>query len=174
MLPKNLLAFRVTILKDASLLGFRIPHILADAESVHRILEAYASLISKPTSKISKLVDPPDVIHPLSELVKSDTGVKVPKGMGVEGIPNLLIGESFAIGLVAWCWFFFCFALKTFKLNLFKLTRAQERFIYLPRTLVEKWKREGQKELDQQGRKGEIGVVKLSNLDMITAWILKV
>lgn len=58
LLPKNLLAVRVTSLNDATILGFRVPHHLCDGESVYQVIKAYRDTVAG--EQIKTLITPPD------------------------------------------------------------------------------------------------------------------
>jgi hypothetical protein len=100
LLPKNLCTILVTILKDATLLGFRAPHDLCDGESMYHIVKGYRDLLGG--ENIPTLVMPPDVDRPLSEILKQDTKITLPAGIGTEGISYLNPNENLLLGFPAW------------------------------------------------------------------------
>ena len=164
---------QVSVLEDATLLGFRVPHHFCDGESVYDIVKAYCDTITG--EKVASLVMPRDIDCPLSSVLEEDTGVTLPTGMGIEGVPYLYPNENLCLGFGPWIRYvgYAISRMVGSKLGIFP--KSREQFIHLPGKLVAHWRGECQKELEQlmasdDGR----DVPNLSKLDAITAWFLQV
>ena len=165
--PKTNFALRVTILNDATLLGFRIPHYLADGQSMFDVVKAYCDLVAD--RDILRLVPPPDIQMPLSQLTKSDLD---PPLINVvpEGVNICTADEVHTIGLWNRITRASGILLRHLTNGLFASRDFSERYIYLPKQLVLCWQSECQRQLEAAG----LVEVKLSKLDVIAAWYLKV
>lgn len=166
-LPKNILAIRVTVLKDATLLGFRNPHLFFDADSTYQIIKAYSDIIAGKEIPTSVLL--PD--SPLSEILRDEVQFQLLDGVEVEGTPYLLPLEKLQLGLVPLLGTLADAAIKNLGSMLGISSMVSEgRFIHLPGTLVEQWKSECEAELGT----GTSSTPKISKLDVVTAWFIKV
>ena len=172
LLPKSLLTIRVTLLQDATLLGFRMPHHFCDGESTYHVVKAYRDLIAG--EKIPTLIPPPDVDHPLSEILKNDTNITLPAGVGLEDVSYLDPNENLLLGFPAWIRYVGYAVGKMVGAKLGRSAKSEEKFIHLPGKLVERWRKECQTELEQTMDSKRVDVPILSNLDVITAWFLQV
>jgi hypothetical protein len=165
--------FQVSVLEDATLLGFRVPHHFCDGESVYAIVKAYCATIAG--EKVASLVMPPDVDRPLSSVLKEDTGITLPTGMGTEGVPYLYPNENLCLGFGPWIRYvgYAVSRMVGSKLGIFP--KSREQFIHLPGKLVAHWRDECQKELEQLMASDDgQEVPNPSKLDAITAWFLQV
>ena len=136
-------------------------------------MKAYCATIAG--EKVASLVMPRDVDRPLSSILKEDTGVALPTGMEIEGVPYLYPNENLCLGFGSWIRYvgYAVSRMVGSKLGIFP--KSREQFIHLPGKLVAHWRDEFQKELKQlmasdDGRE----VPNLSKLDAITAWFLQV
>lgn len=168
LLPPNILAIRVTVLNDATCLGFRVPHFMSDSQTLHDIVAAYTDLLAG--TSIQKLVLPPDATVPASTFIE-DIAVDLPKGLSLEDIAFLHTKDVVGVGLLDFVHFVSVWLCRRIMWKLFKGTRSVEKFIHLPKALVSKWRAETQKELDGQDSEIEL---KLTELDVITSWLLQV
>lgn len=139
-----------------------------DSQSLHDILAAYADILAG--KSIRNLVLPPDVDVPASTFIQ-DTPVNLPKGLKVEEIPFLHTKDAVGVGILDFVHFVWTWLGRRIMWKLSKNTRSEEKFIYLPRSLVGKWRAESQKELDEQDSNNGL---KLTELDVMTSWLLQV
>ena len=58
--PKNIFALRATVLDDATLLGFRLPHMFSDGEGTCEVVKAFATVLSE--GQLPKLTKRPSTI----------------------------------------------------------------------------------------------------------------
>lgn len=158
------------MLKDATLLGFRIPHHLCDGESVYHVIQAYRHIVSG--QQIKTLVPAPDVETPLSEVLEMESKVPLPAGTELEGVPYLKPEEKLRVGVVPWVKYVGYAVGKMLGAKLGVSERAKEKLIHLPGKVVERWRSECQKELEQVHTSNKIPTI--SKLDVITAWFLQV
>jgi hypothetical protein len=172
LLPKNLLTIRVTVLKDATLLGFRVPHHLCDGESVFHVIKTYRDIVAG--QQIRTFVMPPDIDHPLSQVLQQDTEFPLPNGLGTEDVPYLHPSEKLLVGLRPWVHYVGYAVSRMVGAKLGISPKFEEKFIHLPGPLVEGWRSECQKELEQAAESKGIDVPTISKLDVITAWFLQV
>lgn len=170
MLPKELFTLRVTVLEDATLLGFRVPHHLCDGQSAYDIVKAYAMLVAG--RRISDLIPPPDIDVPLSSLVDKRASPSLSTEILDEKVPFLLPEDKLSLGFSAWLRYVGYAAAKMIGAKLgIKSQYSEEKYIHLPGTLVEQWQNECQEELDDSPtNKG----IYLTKMDIISAWLLKV
>ncbi|KAE9368994.1 hypothetical protein N431DRAFT_547800 [Stipitochalara longipes BDJ] len=162
ILPKNLLTIRVTSLNDATLLGFRVPHHMCDGESVYHVIKAYCDIIAG--EKIKSLINPPDVDLPLSKVLEKDSKFPLPARLGNEDTQYLQPSEKLLTGFLPWAHYVGYAVANMTGAKLGLQQKSDEKLIFLPRTLVETWRSECQKDLK---------VPVLSKLDVITAWFLQ-
>jgi hypothetical protein len=67
---------------------------------MYHIVKGYRDLVGG--ENIPTLVKPPDVDRPLSGILKQDTKITLPAGIGTEGIPYLNPNENPLLGFPAW------------------------------------------------------------------------
>ncbi|KAI5776256.1 hypothetical protein EDC01DRAFT_715175 [Geopyxis carbonaria] len=167
----TLFTLRVTLLKDATLLGFRMPHQLCDGQSVYDVVKAYSHLIAgKP---ISRIVLPPDVKTPLSALVEGSDSL--PENVR-KNAPFVHPAENFAVGVSPLVKYIGHALLGVASAKIGWGEGERERYIHLPGELVQTWRRECQEELDKAALSGGLGDgagLELTKNDVITAWFLK-
>jgi len=161
-----MVSIRATTLEDATLLGFRCSHYLVNAATLCEIIQAYCDILAD--RPIPELVWPPDSQpnQPLSDLVAIDGRDSKARH---DPIPedNLVTWADFnRIG--AWAalpmlWTTIVTVLLSWLLKSYAL---EERFMYIPAITVEKMRAEAQRKVK--------GFARLSRLDVISAWFLKV
>lgn len=174
-LPYNLFAVRVTVLTDATLLGFRVPHDLCDGGSLYEIIKAYRAIIAG--TETPQFVPPPDIGRPMSKMLRDDPGVPLPLGVSIENVQLLNPNEAYLAGFGPFLRFVVYLFWVMFARKLGLMTRSEERLIHLSGNLVERWRSECQEELDQSALlhdQGRAQTVMLTKLDVISAWFLKV
>jgi hypothetical protein len=156
----------VTVLKDATLLGFRVRHHLCDGGSRNQVITAYRDIIAGKQIKTSILL--PDT--PLSKTLE-EVKAPLPSGIKIEDTPYLYPNEKYMLGVLSWVRFFRHAISRTVgaKLGISSMG-SKARFIHLPGPTVERWKMECQRELG----KATASVPALSKLDVILAWFLQV
>jgi len=162
----GMVSIRATTLEDATLLGFRCSHYLVNAATLCEIIQAYCDILAD--RPIPELVWPPDSQpnQPLSDLVAIDGRDSKARH---DPIPedNLVTWADFnRIG--AWAalpmlWTTIVTVLLSWLLKSYAL---EERFMYIPAITVEKMRAEAQRKVK--------GFARLSRLDVISAWFLKV
>ncbi|RDW58422.1 hypothetical protein BP5796_12352 [Coleophoma crateriformis] len=167
--PKANFTLRVTVLNDSTLLGFRMPHYLADAQSMFDVVKAYCDLIAG--RQLPMLVTPPDVEMPLSQLTNIDP--QAPSSiLSIECLEKVKIcaaDEVHSLGLWNAIRTAFGVLFAHLAQGLLQSTDFSERYIYLPKDLVCRLQVECQEELERTG----LADVKLSKTDVIAAWYLK-
>jgi hypothetical protein len=172
-LPKRLVTIRVTVLKDATLLGFRFPHHFVDGNSQYELIQVYCDLVAN--KKIPTITVPPDVETPLSNLVLGTDNlpavVRSGRGAFVDPSENVSVGFWPLMKFIA-------AALSRTLLSKIGLNAKDElRFIHIPATIVKQWQEECQRELDHLASEGKLkegAGLRLSKNDILTAWFLKV
>lgn len=171
-LNDTLFALRVTVLKDATLLGFRVAHHFCDGEGLYDIIKAYCDIIwDRP---IPDLILPPDTKVPLSSLVQGKDSL--PENVD-EDIRLPHPSKNFAFGFRSLLLVIGYIFLRLFAGWLGILPSSEWKYIHLPKGIVEGWRDECQKELDEDASKGRLregAGVELTKNDVITAWFLKV
>jgi hypothetical protein len=166
-LPKTLFGIRVTVLKDATLLGFRVHHYLCDGASRGQAIKAYRDIIAGKQIATSILL--PDT--PLSKLLQKEVMSPLPSGIRTEDTPYLYPNEKYQLGVRPWIHFLGHATYRTVgaKLGIYGM-KSKVRFIHLPGPTIEHWRSECQNDL----RKAKVDVPTLSKLDIVLAWFLKV
>lgn len=173
VIPDSLLAIRVTVLKNATLFGFRTPHYLCNAAHLRRIISAYTAILSG--NEVPKLILPPDADGSLlSSLIVSNSQPSLPPGVSLEDVPECKLAECKTVGAWGGLPYILWVIFTTILSRLFTAYRLHEKYIYLPGSLVESWQAQCQKELDDGGWKSGSPAPKLSKLDIVTSWYLQV
>jgi len=144
MPPSNMLAIRVTILRDSTFLGFRVPHFLADSQSMCNILEAYTDILAG--KSIPRIAAPPDVDVPASTFIKN-TPINLPQGLKLHDIPFLHTKDVLGLGIFQFLSFFVYYLHKMIMGKIFESSKPVEKYIHLPKGLVAEWRAEAQREL---------------------------
>ncbi|TFK35478.1 hypothetical protein BDQ12DRAFT_668565 [Crucibulum laeve] len=166
---EQLFTLRVTVLNDATLLAFRVPHHFADGRSTFDIIEAYCNLISgKPIARITL---PPHV--PLSTMVhgRDELPPSVPANA-----PFIHPAENFTTGALSYVSFVGKVIYKVLAPKLGIDEPNEEKYIHLPASFVLDLQSTSQIQLDQAAKLGELkeGVgLTLTKNDVITAWLLR-
>lgn len=166
--PNQIFTLRVTLLEDATLLGFRMPHFLTDAQAGFDVIKAYCDLLAGNT--IPTLAPPPDYKLPLSQLVRQDLQTSSSTSHTLEGVRIFRPDESFTIGI----WHILRLALiliwRSLTEGLFASNTYETGYALLPKNLVARWQADCQEELENS----KIHGISLSKQDIVTAWLLKV
>lgn len=172
----NVLAIRVTVLRDATLLGFRTPHYLCDAKSIYNIVKGYSDLISG--RDILDLVLPSDTeeLPPDNEKVVNDL-----KPAGISTGDALLFTPPTAYNLSfrsSIRWAVACLV-QVISGKLRTPNCCREKYIYVSEKLISQWKSDCQREVDNHGMTETVledykVPIKLSNLDVLVGWHMKV
>jgi hypothetical protein len=173
MAPENIFALRVTVLTDATLLGFRVPHHLCDGQSTFTVVKAYCDLVSN--RPIPKLVPSPDITTPLSTQVEGKDSL--PAGISMENARFLNPAENLAVGNLYLAQNLGYLMGQGFGRLVGVVPQTEERYIHLSRQLVQRWRDDCQKELERMAKDGELpegAGIELTKNDVITAWYLKV
>lgn len=168
LLPNNLFTLRVTCLNDATLLGFRIPHHFCDGESVYHVIQGYCDIVAG--QKCKTLINPPDVEFPLSKFLEKNTKFPLPAGLGIDDVPFLHPNEKLLTGIRPWVHYVGYAVAKMIGAKLGLAQKSEEKLVHLPGPMVDQWRKDCEKESDDAGTEAP----RLSNLDIITAWFLKV
>lgn len=169
----TLLALRITILRDATLLGFRTSHHFVDADSTFTIVKAYCSLINN--EDIPELTLPPDVITPMSTLVCQEE--KAYPLANIESQPLPPPSELYPLGLFKLLRWAVPIMLQTLLQKYNIIERFEEKYVHLSGNFVDNLRREYQEELDKASSDGllERGAgLQISRNDVITSWFAKV
>lgn len=160
----GLFSIRATELSNATLLGFRSSHYLVNAAALYEIIDAYCKILAG--QAISDLIWPPDTRpgQPLSELVR----VADDKEQKLHLSTNHFVSceHFYRVGFWASLPLVFTMSLTTLLPWLFQHYTIEERFIYLPSSMIEKWRADAHFDLGPSPR--------ISKLDVVTAWFLKV
>jgi hypothetical protein len=197
--PPNVLAIRITVLHDATLLGFRMAHHLCDAESTFNIIKAFADLVSG--RETPDLVLPSsDAHHHSQETITVGPTAFQPAEGTASPTADFSTGDaliltppnSYRIDILAFIWWAICCIIHRFCEILCTPNRCHEKYIYVSENTVSRWKRDCQEELDgkynatsaaiidtENGSQTgldvrNIGPIRLSSLDVLVAWNLKV
>jgi hypothetical protein len=162
----------VTVLSDATLLGFQMSHFFVDGQGIYDTVKAYCDLVCG--RKIPELILPPDVDTPLSHLVVGEDSASAHK---LENVRFLHPIETHINSLATLA--------KVVGMALFKrigrkigLTeRIEDRYIHLSGKIVEEWRKDCQNELNELAGRGLLEIdenLRLTKNDVIAAWIMKV
>ncbi|KAN0092492.1 hypothetical protein V8E51_018339 [Hyaloscypha variabilis] len=166
LLPKNLLTVRVTCLNDATLLGFRVPHHFCDGESVYHVIKAFRDIVAG--QKIKTLINCPDVDQPLSLLLGKETKFPIHE-FELDDAPYLHPREKLLAGIGPWVHYVGYAISRMIGAKIGITQKSEEKLIHLPGALVEHWRTECQKELEQTIDQTTMRIPTLSKLDIITA-----
>ncbi|PMD31654.1 hypothetical protein L207DRAFT_190766 [Hyaloscypha variabilis F] len=169
LLPKNLLTVRVTCLNDATLLGFRVPHHFCDGESVYHVIKAFRDIVAG--QKIKTLINCPDVDQPLSLLLGKETKFPIHE-FELDDAPYLHPRGKLLAGIGPWVHYVGYAISRMIGAKIGITQKSEEKLIHLPGALVEHWRTECQKELEQTIDQTIMRIPTLSKLDIITAWFL--
>jgi hypothetical protein len=172
-IPQTLFTLRVTILRDATLLGFRVPHHFSDGQSIYDIIKGYCDLVSD--RPIPTVTLPPAITTPLSACVQGEDSL--PASVSSESAPFVDAAENFAIGTIAVVKYVWNWLSRDIAAKLGFGDKTEERYIHLPGKLVQQWRNDCQKELEQLAKDGALtegAGIELTKNDVIAAWFLKV
>ncbi|TFK37075.1 hypothetical protein BDQ12DRAFT_685767 [Crucibulum laeve] len=168
-LVEGLFALRVTVMNDATLLGFRIPHHFADGKSTFDIVQAYCDTVAGKT--IPTITLPPDI--PMSALVHGED--TLPKSVA-EHAPNVHPEDNFSLGLIGYLKFVGSTLYKVIAPKVGLEEQGLEQFVHLPATYVLQLQARCQAELDEATKNGDLregAGLQLTKNDIITAWLLR-
>ncbi|KAH6911474.1 hypothetical protein BKA70DRAFT_1099038 [Coprinopsis sp. MPI-PUGE-AT-0042] len=170
--PDILFGLRVTILRDATLLGMRFVHHLFDGQASFDVAEAYCDIVNGRLPL--ELIPPPDISCFLSEKINGED--KLPpsvrpghrtvgplSGSITPGVKPLLT----YIGSCFW---------GKFKAKVGLEEQDDERMVHLPSGFVSQLQVLCQEELDTAAKNGELeegAGLELTKNDVVSAWILK-
>jgi hypothetical protein len=168
-----LLIVRITILRDATLLGFRAPHYLVNSASLYDIVAAYARVMSG--GNLPHLNWPPDGDGtPLSALVVDSAQPELPLGVKLDASSILSVADTYAGGMYNAIPVIYNLLRSNILARVFSSYYLEEKLIHIPLPLLEKWRSECQKELENGAWEGEGAAPTLSKLDVLTAWLMQV
>lgn len=171
--PDVLFGLRVTVLRDATLLGMRYVHHLFDGEACYDVARAFCDIVNDKAPL--ELIPPPDLSCFLSEKINGED--KYP--------PNVHPGHftvgpqsgSITPGIKPLLTYFTSCLMGKLKANLGLEEKDDERMIHLPAEFVARLRARCQAELDDAAKNGELkegAGVELVKNDIVSAWILKV
>ncbi|KAI5844027.1 hypothetical protein DFP73DRAFT_75213 [Morchella snyderi] len=182
-LPATLFALRVTLLQDATLLGFRVPHHLVDGKGMFEIVSAYATTLSRGTESLPQLVLPLDV-HVLRG--NGSEGVKLSELVeGKDDLPETVKEgarfvdprENFTTGL----WSLVKFIVRLLVNQVLRPMvglgeKGEDRYVHVSGACIEDWVKRCQVELDKAAERGELeegAGLRLTRNDVLSAYWLK-
>jgi hypothetical protein len=119
----------VIVLKDATLLGFRVPHHLCDSKSGYHAIKAYRDIVAGQEIKTFDML--PNFDRPLSKVLQQDTKCLLPDGIGIEDVPYLHSSEKLLLGLRSWVRYVRYVVSRIVGAKLDISTKFEEKFIYL-------------------------------------------
>ncbi|KAK6348733.1 hypothetical protein TWF718_006520 [Orbilia javanica] len=164
----SLFAIRVTLFEDATVIAFKFSHFFVDGEGCYDIVCQYNNLLWG--RKLPKAVPPPGINNSLSKMITGEDTVPVdpPEAGGWEYIRN-------------WCQFGLADLFKTVAQGIYQNYAAKfgvvelgvERHIYLPSKFIQELQDSCQKEIDQLRKGNGEGIIKLSKIDVMSAWWIK-
>ncbi|KAF8990938.1 hypothetical protein BDQ17DRAFT_1313625 [Cyathus striatus] len=162
--PDTLFALRVTVLLDATLLGFRFSHHLCDGQACFDTINAFCDIVNG--RPIPKLIPPPDIHSFLSEQVEGED--HLPPGVHPDPVrPE----DSVTVGLQGVVMYLAILILRMVMVRLGLREGDEERLIHLPGSFVAWLREECQYEIDAASEDGK--GLQTSRNDVITAWLLK-
>ncbi|KAF8990943.1 hypothetical protein BDQ17DRAFT_1313633 [Cyathus striatus] len=169
--PETLFSLRVTVLTDATLLGFRFAHHLFDGQACYDVVNAYCDLVN--SRPIPELIPPPDITSLLSDQVNGADDL--PPSVHPNH-PHLHPRANFVLGLAGIVKYLGVALIKTVVAKLGLGERDDERMVHIPVDFVTTLRKECQDELDEAAKRGELeegAGLQLTKNDVITAWFLK-
>lgn len=175
-LPESdVLGIRITVLNDATLIGFRTSHYMCDAEGIYNIAQAYTDLISG--KQIPDLVAP--VISPLLSDITPDTTTTQSTGISTGHALILRPNYSHNTGILVFIQFAILIILQMIWDKLGLPNSSEQKYIYLSDKLIAQWKDQCQHDLDVASKavqkvENHDSIVKISKLDVLVAWHIQV
>ncbi|KAF8990939.1 hypothetical protein BDQ17DRAFT_1433427 [Cyathus striatus] len=167
--PDTIFALRVTVLLDATLLGFRLTHHLCDGEACFDVVKAYSDLING--RRVPELVPPPDIESYLSEQVHGEDCS--PPTVSPDN--SAWIEKNLSVGVVAILMYTYVLVVRLIMVRLGLRESDEERMIHLPVDFVAKLREECQGEIDAayEREKPDVKGLEVTRNNVITAWLLK-
>ncbi|RFU25551.1 hypothetical protein B7463_g10788, partial [Scytalidium lignicola] len=170
--PTSIFTLRVTILDDATIFGFRVPHYVTDGTGLYEIVKAYSNIVAG--NSVQKLIPPPDINVPISQCIRND------------GDQNIIFSELLSQD-VSICkadeihtrgiWPAIKQAVNILIHNYASFLQGMSfsnGYVYLPREFISELHNQCQKEVSVVNRSSSDGEIILSKLDVLVAWFLKV
>ncbi|KAF9002295.1 hypothetical protein BDQ17DRAFT_1243465 [Cyathus striatus] len=167
---KALFVLRVTILTDATLLGFKFVHHLCDGESYYDVAKAYCNLLSG--RPIPQLIPPPDITSLLSKSIEGEDNLP----FNIRSNQYIHPKMDYTIGYLAHLKLLGLSILKVAVAKLMFGEKDEHKMIHLPVDFVAQLRKSCQDDLEEAGIRGELSEgegVELTKNDVITAWLLK-
>ncbi|KAH6905455.1 hypothetical protein BKA70DRAFT_1153136 [Coprinopsis sp. MPI-PUGE-AT-0042] len=170
--PDLLFSLRVTILRDATLLGMRFSHHLCDGQACYDIAKAYCDIVNDRAPL--NLIPPPDISCFLSEKINGEDKLlpSVRPGNHTVGPQSNSVtpGAVPLLTHIGSCVWGKCKA----KVGLEE--QEDDRMVHLPSAFVSQLRARCQAELDNVAKNGELeegAGLEVTKNDVVTAWILK-
>lgn len=162
--PTGILGLRVTVLDDATLLGFRLPHSFSDAEGAYEILSAFASSVGGNENIPNTRIRPPKVSAELASL-PVDSVDPVPKSDDEGFVQHS--ANDFRVGVTGFLNYIVRGLVCGISEAVFARKQPRHKMIRLPAAYVTELKRSVQEF-------SEMNEFAVSTGDVISAWLLKV